>query len=172
MKRNTISQPVLRRANRGFTLIEIMMAAAMMGFALVTMIALHAQAIRSNMHAKRMTDCTYLAQSKMEVLHSLPWAFTTTPTSLQDLSGADPTTAGDPWVYLEHPSTGPLAKNAGNDAASSYANGPKVYYVTWDIENMDTDETWVRMRVRCQYMDKAFSQWKGTTLSSYRFRDG
>ena len=56
------------RATRGFTLIEIMVASAVMGFALVVMISMHSQAVRSNMHAKRMTDCTYLAQAQMEQL--------------------------------------------------------------------------------------------------------
>lgn len=57
-----------QRTRRGFTLIEIMVASAVMGFALVVMISLHSQAVRSNMHAKRMTDCTYLAQAQMEQL--------------------------------------------------------------------------------------------------------
>ena len=60
-----------RHSRRGFTLIEIMVAAAVMGFALVVMISLHSQAVRSNMHAKRMTDCTYLAQAQMEQLQKL-----------------------------------------------------------------------------------------------------
>jgi prepilin-type N-terminal cleavage/methylation domain-containing protein len=160
------------RRNRGFTLIEIMVAASMMGFALVTMIALHAQAIRSNMHAKRMTDCTYLAQARMELLHTIPWTSASSPpTVLSDISGVDPTSSADPWTNLEHPSGGPNARSAGNDASQGYAYGPRAYYVSWDIENMDSDLTWVRIRVRCKYLDRTFSQWKGTTISSYRFRD-
>jgi hypothetical protein len=46
-----------------------------------------------------------------------------------------------------------------------------MYYVTWDVEDMDSDGTWLRLRVRCQYEDSAFNSWRGTTVSSYRFRD-
>ena len=159
-----------RRSRRGFTLIEIMVAAAVMGAALVMMIALHSQALRSNMHAKRMTDCTYLAQAKIEMLHSLPWTQTSIPTQLTDAAGAATTGA---WDYFEHPNGGaqPGAMSAGNSARSNYAYGPRAYYVTWDITHMDSDSTWLKMMVKCQYLDRAFNQWKGTTISSFRFRD-
>lgn len=157
------------RNQRGFTLIEIMISAAIMGFALVVMISLHSQAVRSNMHAKRMTDCTYLAQAQMEQLHALPWTSSSTASSLVD-SGVD-TTA--PWAYFEHPSGGaqPPARSAGNNPTTNYAFGPRAYYVSWDIEVQDTNSTWLKMMVRCQYLDRAFNQWHGTTISSFRFRD-
>lgn len=157
------------RDRRGFTLVEIMISSAVMGFALVFMISLHSQALRSNMHAKRMTDCTYLAQAQMEQLHSLPWTQTSTPSQLVD-TGIDSTL---PWAYFEHPSSGaqPPARSASNGPTTNYAHGPRAYYVSWDIELMDSNSTWVRMMVRCQYLDRAFNQWHGTTISSYRFRD-
>lgn len=160
---------IVRGSRRGFTLIEIMISAAIMGFALVAMIAMHSQAVRSNMHAKRMTDCTYLAQAQMEQLHALPWTNNTTPSTLQD-AGSSTTS---PWAYFEHPSSGaqPPARSAGNNPTSNYAFGPRAYYVSWDIEIMDTNSTWLKMMVRCQYLDRAFNQWHGTTISSFRFRD-
>ena len=160
---------MIRRFRRGFTLIEIMISAAVMGFALVSMIAMHSQAIRSNAHAKRMTDCTYLAQAQIELLHALPWPNTGAPTFLTD-GGVD-TTA--PWAYFEWPLAGaqPPARSATNDANTSYAFGPARYFVSWDIEVMDSNSTWVKMMVRCQYLDSTFNQWHGTTISSFRFRD-
>ena len=166
-KSTLLSRQYPLHARRGFTLIEIMVAAAVMGFALVVMISLHSQAVRSNMHAKRMTDCTYLAQAQMEQLHALSWTSDSTPTQLQDL-GNDTTS---PWAYFEHPSAGPPARSAGNNATSDRAYGPRLYYVTWDIEVMDSDETWLRMMVRCQYEDVAFNRSHGVTLASFRFRD-
>lgn len=158
-----------RRKNQGFTLIEILIAVAVMGSALIVMGYLHSQALRSNMHAKRMTDCTYLAQARMETLHALPWTASSTPTDLVDSITA---TTGA-WDFLEHPSSGiqPPARSAGNNATTNYAYGPRVYYVTWDVEEMDTNATWMKMIVRCQYLDEAFNQWRGTTISSFRFRD-
>ena len=162
-----------RTAHRGFTLVEVMVAAALLGFALIVMFGLHAQAVRSNMHAKRMTDCTYLAQAQMEQLLSLRWTSQSRPAVLTDNS-TDATSAAAPWAYLEHPNSGaaPRLKTATNNAVANYASGPRMYAVTWDVEDMDTSATWMRIRVRCSYLDRAFNQSKGTTISSYRFRDG
>ena len=154
---------------RGFTMIEILIAVAVMGSALVVMDYLHSQALRANMHAKRTTDCTYLAQARMENLHSLPWTGASTPADLVD--GA--TIGTGAWDFLEHPSSGaqPPGRSAGNNAITNYAYGPRVYFVSWDVEHMDTNSTWLKMVIRCQYLDQAFNQWRGTTISSYRFRD-
>lgn len=162
--------PRFKLINRhGFTMIEIMISVAVMGSALVVMAYLHTSAVRSNMHAKRATDCTYLAQARMENLHSQPWTAASTPADLVDGS----TIGSGAWDFLEHPSSGsqPPGRSAGNNAVTNYAYGPRVYFVSWDVENMDTDSTWLKMVIRCQYLDQAFNQWRGTTISSYRFRD-
>lgn len=158
-----------KHGKRGFTLLEVMVASAVMGFALVVMLSLHSQAVRSNMHAKRMTDCTYLAQARMEQLHALPWTRSSTPSQLVD-SGVDSTA---PWAYFEHPNGGaqPPARSSGNGPTTNFAFGPLAYYVSWDIEVMDTSSTWLKMMVRCQYLDSTFNNWHGTTISSFRFRD-
>ena len=75
-------------ARGGFTLVEALIATALLGFSLIVMFGFHSQAVRSNMHARKITDCTYLAQLQMERLISLPWDETSRPTALTDL-GAD-----------------------------------------------------------------------------------
>ena len=66
-----------------------------------------------------------------------------------------------------------MAPSAINAAAGTDTTfGEPVYYISWDVEDMDTDGNWVRMRVRCKYQDKAFKNWRGTTISAFRFRDG
>jgi type II secretory pathway pseudopilin PulG len=160
-----------RRTRSGFTLVEALVATALVGFSLVVMFGFHSQAVRSNLHARRLTDCTYLAQQQMERMVTLPWTAAAQPADLTDAMGADPTSGGDQWAWLEHPSGGgqPSAVNAsgGSDATL----GPLSYYVTWDVEHMDSEPTWLRLRVRCQYRDETFNAWKGTTVSSFRFRD-
>lgn len=154
--------------NAGFTLIEALVATALLGFSLIVMFGFHSQAVRSNMHARKMTDCTYLAQAQMERLMAVPWtAATGTPS---DLSDGMTDAIGD-WDYLEHPGSG--AAPTQMNAAMAYTDtlGQPEYYVTWDVEDMDSSPTWVRLRVRCQYRDDAFNRWHGTTVSSYRFRD-
>ena len=62
-----------QKRRQGFTLIEVLIATAMLGFSLLVMFGFHSQAVRSNMHARKMTDCTYLSQLQMERLLSLRW---------------------------------------------------------------------------------------------------
>jgi prepilin-type N-terminal cleavage/methylation domain-containing protein len=158
------------RSRSGFTLIEVLIATALLGFSLIVMFGFHSQAVRSNRDARRMTACTYLAQSQMEQLLTLPWTVSTRHADLTD-GMADTTSSSTPWAYLEHPNSAaqPSALNAANESTS--ALGKPIYYVTWDVEDMDTDGTWTRVRVRCQYEDSAFNSWRGTTVASYRFRD-
>ena len=156
-----------RGARAGFTLIEALIATALLGFSLIVMFGFHTQAVRSNLHARKMTDCTYLAQLQMERLIALNWTEDDLPEALEETDTDD--SDSDKWTYLPHPSAGPSAVDSGNTTSGDF--GETVYYVSWHIENMDSEPTWIRMRVRCQYKDEAFNQWKGTTVSSYRFRD-
>jgi prepilin-type N-terminal cleavage/methylation domain-containing protein len=165
----------ISRANRGFTLVEVMVASAILGASLIVMFGFHTQAVRSNMNARRLTDCTYLAQTQMERLLSMDWQDGSRPSDLGS-SGAE---------YVDDASMdlwSPLTMNLGLDATGgpktvnaafqdSEDLGPTLYTITWDIEDMDADATWTRLRVRCTYDDAAFDTKHGTTISSFRFRD-
>ena len=73
------------RRRRGFTLIEVLIATSLLGFSLVVMFGFHTQAVRSNMHARKLTDCVYLAQGQLEELLSLSWTKTSgRPDDLKD----------------------------------------------------------------------------------------
>ena len=163
-------RPSTRRGRSGFTLVEALIATALLGFSLIVMFGFHMQAVRSNMHARKMTACTYLAQSKMEQLVALPWTESSRHANLLDTM-SDTTTAASPWAYLEHPAVGaaPTPVNAAGETTTDL--GQPIYYITWDVEDMDTNGTWARVRVRCQYEDVDFNSWHGTTIASYRFRD-
>lgn len=171
----TFPPPNFRRQRNqsGFTLVEVLIAMALLGFSLLVMFGFHSQAVRSNMHARKMTDCTYLSQLQMERLLTLSWTDATRPNDLQD-NDADNTAEGTnsvEWSWLEHPNTSaqPDPVNSAYDTANTL--GEPVYYITWDVEDMDANATWTRLKVRCQYRDEAFGRWLGTTISSYRFRD-
>lgn len=158
---------IRRRKNRaGFTLIEVMVAAALAGMSLVVMFGFHSQAVRSNRNADRLTDCTYLAQTQMERLLALDWEGGVRPSDLDDL-GVDAATLGM-WDPFEHPAT-PTAVNAAN--TTDTALGGLVYTVTWDVTDMDASATWLRLRVRCTFPDAALGTTSGATISSYRYRD-
>lgn len=165
-----MSASLLRRARRaraGFTLIEVLIASALLGLSLVVMFGFHTQAVRSNMNAHRLTDCTYLAQTQMERLMAVQWAQSSRPSDLVDAGGPDPATLSM-WDALEH-TPASLPVNAAFDTDPTH--GPAIYTVSWDVEDMDANATWLRLRVRCTYPDAAFSTWHGTTISSYRYRD-
>ena len=159
------------RSRAGFTLIEVMIASAILGLSLVVMFGFHSQAVRSNMNAHRMTDCTYLAQSQLEQLLAEDWTQSASPADLVDLGGTDPATMGT-WDDLEHTPTNKYV-NAAYDTDVSH--GPLIYQVSWDVEGMGgsaaTGDDWMRLRVRCRYPDSQFSTFHAATISSYRFRD-
>ena len=156
---------------QGFTLVEVLIATALLGFSLVVMFGYHAQATRSNSAARKLTDCTYLAQGQLEELMSIEWddAVGRSGTDL----GAGNSGATD-WDPLYHPSNGsqPTAVNSlMEEDGSESTNAPAAtYYITWEMtETTQTD--WVKLHVRCTWEDRTFATWHGTTVSSYRYRD-
>lgn len=158
-----------RLAGRGgFTMVEVLIASALLGFSLIVMFGFHSQALRANMNARRLTDCTYLAQTQMERLLAMDWASTSRPTELTNRGSVDADAAGVNDA-LEWP-TAPAAVNAVNSTSGS-PTLPSLYTITWDVEDMDSNATWVRLRVRCTYEDSAFNTRHGTTISSFRYRD-
>ena len=78
-RERSVNNPGLLRSPRvrGFTLVEVLIATALLGFALIVMFGLHNQSVRSNVMARKVTDCTYLSQSKMEELLSTEWLSST-----------------------------------------------------------------------------------------------
>jgi len=156
-----------RRTRAGFTLVEVMVASAILGAALIVMFGFHSQAVRSNMNARRLTDCTYLAQSQMERLLAMDWTSTNRPTDMTAGAKDDAWMGSNAWDPLTWPLPDPV--NAAFETTDSL--GPPLYSLSWDIEDMDTDGTWSRVRVRCTYEDAAFDTKHGTTISSFRFRD-
>ncbi len=158
---------------RGFTLVEVLIATAVLGFSLVVMLGFHAQAIRSNREARKITECTYLAQRQMEELLALEW--TQAGGRPDDLTDGVALGSGNDWDPLFHPASGgwPDPVNARGETVSNEDEAQPMYYVTWDVESMDAvDDSWIRIRVRCAYEDAAFDTWHGTTLSTFKYRDG
>ena len=104
------------RGRSGFTLVEALIATALLGFSLVVMFGFHSQAVRSNRDARRMTACTYLAQAQVERLMALPWSLSSRHADLAD-SMTDPTTAADKWAFLEMPNAGAKPTQPDDDIA-------------------------------------------------------
>jgi len=62
-----------KRNNRGFTLLEILLAISILAIALLAMAHMQITAIHTNAFANRMTTATTLAYDKMEQLKQLPY---------------------------------------------------------------------------------------------------
>lgn len=167
------SRLLARRSRSGFTLIEVMVASAILGASLIVMFGFHSQAVRSNMNARRLTDCTYLAQTQMERVLAMDWTQAVGRPTVMEENYVD-----DASMTMWDPLT--LNLGSGSDGEPQKVNaafeetedlGPMLYTITWDVEDMDDDGTWIRVRVRCTYDDAAFDTKHGTTISTFRFRD-
>jgi prepilin-type N-terminal cleavage/methylation domain-containing protein len=165
-----------RRHQRGFTLVEVLIATAMLGFSLVVMFGFHAQAVRSNRYARKITDCSFLAQERLELLLAHPWD-DANPRSGTDLDDGWNTTstASNDWLPLYHPNAGsaPTQVNAVGETLGAESAGmpAATYYVTWQVQDTSTNGDWVQIWVRCTWEEAAFGTWHGTTLSAYKFED-
>lgn len=159
------------RGRAGFTLVEVLIATALLGFSLVVMFGFHAQAVRSNAAARKITDCTYLAQGQLEELLAIEWDETSGRSGTDLAAGSS---SGGDWDPLYHPNNGssPTPVNALLEDQGSESDGAPsaIYYITWEMEEM-TDNDWVKVYVRCAWEDPHFATWHGTTVSSFRYRD-
>lgn len=167
----------LHHRRRGFTLVEVLVATALLGFSLVVMFGFHAQAVRSNVMARKITDCSYLAQERMDLLMAHLWDDDNarTGTALGDGWSSTSTSSND-WMPLYHPTSGsgqPDAVNALGEEAGSISTGmPSAsYYVTWQVLDTSTDGDWIQVWVRCTFQDSSFGNWHGQTISAYKFKD-
>lgn len=62
-----------RRQGGGFTLIEVMVALAVLALGVLAMLAMQVQALRGARYGRHTTEAARLAQQRMERLHRLPW---------------------------------------------------------------------------------------------------
>jgi prepilin-type N-terminal cleavage/methylation domain-containing protein len=85
----------------GFTLIEVMVATAILLVALVSLAPLFVTAVRDNLTARTATDTVVLAAQKLEELRGLTWGF-----DAQGLAVSDPALNASPSDSLESNSAG------------------------------------------------------------------
>ncbi len=66
--------PAARRARRGFTLIEVMVAMGILAFGLLAMLVMQIYALQFGRSGLHTTRAGVLAQDRMELLQRLPWS--------------------------------------------------------------------------------------------------
>ncbi len=62
-----------QRSDKGFTLLEVMVALAIIATALVTLLGTHMMSLNLAQKNKEQSICTFLARQKMEELYTIPF---------------------------------------------------------------------------------------------------
>jgi prepilin-type N-terminal cleavage/methylation domain-containing protein len=110
---------VRRRAARaGFTLIEIMIAMALVGFGLLALAAMQLQALRFGSSGKHVSQAALFAREKMEEFQRLPWSDVAVTTG---------------W-------TAPVTKQGKVESESGTVN-EQDYGLSWQITDLITNRT-------------------------------
>src|SRR5438093_7062770 len=73
-------------SNAGFSLLEVLVATAILATALVSLAQLFALSTRSNIGSRNTTFAAVLAQQKLEELRSLAWGFDQIGLPISDIS--------------------------------------------------------------------------------------
>src|SRR6266850_6617525 len=73
-------------SNAGFSLLEVMVATAILATSLVSLAQLFALSTRSNLASRNSTFAAVLAQQKLEELRSLAWGFDQVGLPISDIS--------------------------------------------------------------------------------------
>jgi len=169
-------RPVRKRTHgaAGFTLLEVVLAAGLLGFGLLSLFMLHNVAIGSNRHAGRLTTSMRLAQKQMEYLQGLPWPSGNDPSGDLEVTNMDLSTHADPYAFFAHPTgtAGQQPSPVNMLGTTLSGDGPLMYYLTWDVSYPFTDDgTIVQMIVRAVFYNGSTGRLHGVTLSSFKYQD-
>ena len=90
-------------SQRGFTLVEVMVATGLLSFGFVVMFGLHdLQAIRAEQTCETHDGLHVLSLKQMERLMMLRWTSSARPLHLKD-GGTDSTSSTAPWAFCLSP---------------------------------------------------------------------
>ncbi len=85
------------KSEKGFSLLEVMMALLIMAIGLLTVAAMMASAIQSNAQASHLTEAYQIAQAELEGLKLVPWNALTSGSHSRELRGITFTSS---WTVL------------------------------------------------------------------------
>ncbi len=156
-------------AAAGFTLIELIIAMAVMLIGLLALWGLHAAAISSNANAYRLGISTVLAQDGLEQLYGETWMDTFTNADL------DPATCGGtfPAPTVDGLENLPCFLDGTNVKVNGLGNvdatlGPVIYLRTYHTELMTGGTDRMFIRVRVTYEDPNTAKRHGVTMGTTR----
>jgi len=130
---------------RGFTLIEIMIAIAVFSIGVLAVASMQTRAVQGNTHANRVTTAATWAQDKVEHCISLPYFFPSAPTHHPDLNDRN----GDGDSGLDDATAG----------TADYSEAKGLYTIYWNVApNCPVDNT-KTIRIIVTWSDDQMVAW-------------
>jgi prepilin-type N-terminal cleavage/methylation domain-containing protein len=135
-------------SNAGFSLLEVLVATALLATALVSLAQLFAVATRSNIGSRNSTYAAILAQQKLEELRSLAWGFDQVGLPISDISTDTTVTPETPagGTGLSPSPSSSLQSNTQGwvDFVDGYGNkvnnpGNALYARRWNVAPLPTN---------------------------------
>ena len=142
----------------GFTLIEVMVALAILGFGLLTLAAMQLNAMTQGSAGRHTGDASSIARSYLEQIHRLDWA---TLTAARD---------NGPWTDTFWPNA-PSTVNVTVDVPGGGATATEhTYNLTWNVTDINACLRDVEVRV--SWSEDGRSTPKNLTLATRRYNWG
>jgi len=135
----------LRSRNDGISLLEVMIATAVLGFGLLTASLGQLAAIKNSRGSHSHTEAMYLAEQQLEIFHAMPAADVIAATT-------DPDYPDDP--------NNPIDPDPGDTDSTTYER-------RWFITQNSPEAGAISIRIEVDYMDRAGTT-RTTTLRSLK----
>ena len=174
----TTMAPALRslrhRAQRGVTLLEVLIASTIVSIAFLGFFGMQSQIISSSDDARKMTECETLVDTKLDQLRSIRWCQTAgdpLPAELTVSTSTDPAeSGGDEWSLGggDHQEGGYGADiNLAGDTTDDPGRGAAVYRLSWRVEDLAGTDQVYKLKVKCSYALRGSTQRRGIEIMSY-----
>ena len=163
--------PVRAHGSRGFTLIELMIAMAVLTLGLLALWSLHTASIQASARSYRLGICTMLAQDSMEKMMAETFIANDPNGVNPDLAAmgvfpaADADGLDDLLGFID--GVGVRVNSLGNTDASL---GPTLYLRSFHVQNLDAETDRLLLHTRVTYIDDGGRR-HGVTLAATRLVD-
>ena len=146
------------RAQRGFTLVEVMITLVILAFGLLTLAAMQLAAMKQGSAGRHTGDGAAIARSYLEQAARLPWA---TLTAAQGAGWVDPVWANEPSAQV--------TVNRPIGAARSEHD----YTVTWRVTDVGASPTCLRdVEVRVTWPEQGYATARSHLVGTRRYNNG
>ena len=144
----------------GFTLIEVMIAMAVLAFGLLTLAVMQLQALQQGGAGRHTTDAASVARSSLEQVHRLPWA------ALTAAEGAG-------WTNPNWAGSSATVNNAVLLPGGAGTSTERSYSVQWRVDDVGAAPACLRdVQVQVSWTEEDRSAPKTATLATRRYAWG